>query len=280
MTRTHPPIPSPSGSTSGESGRDRGIWFKYILIVIVAVLLAVGFPGDVGIPEEGRTLLGDLKYDVKTIDAPVATGMKLRVLSYLMTHGPLAPAVRRMLLNKNQFHKLRELSAQIEGSKHSPLTHPMNRHPAKEILLAADVQTASANSLLKDFTALLESSSDATDFSLKHARRTCRFYHQQFKAGVLPSKVIAKTLDKIKQWEKEHKLNIFSAVVPQDVMQAAYESDERYAAGKPLSLIDGVPIAVKDMIMIKNHMNYNGKSPLPEHKDGHIMPEVVSGLSE
>ena len=54
------------------------------------------------------------------------------------------------------------------------------------------------------------------------------------------------------------------------IIKAAKERDVRYANKKPLSIIDGVPISVKDMIYIKDHVNYNGKSPLEEHADGHV----------
>ncbi len=129
-------------------------------------------------------------------------------------------------------------------------------------------------SLLDSFTTLIEESPKATDYSLRSKRRTIRHYHHQYKEhGVLPSDVMKATLAKITEWEKEHKLNIFSAIVPEEVMKAAYESDQRYANGKSLSIIDGVPIAIKDMIMIAKHINYNGKSPKEEYKDGHVMPE-------
>ena len=146
------PAPAPASvkQTQSPPSERRGRPFvKYFLVVIVAVLLALGFPGDIGIPNEGRTILGDLAYDIKVIDAPVATGLKLRVLSYLMSHGPLAPAIRRMLLNQNQFHKLRELSAQIEGSKFVPLTHPIQRHPGFDLQQKAYQQYASQKSLIE-----------------------------------------------------------------------------------------------------------------------------------
>ena len=76
----------------------------------------------------------------------------------------------------------------------------------------------------------------------------------------------------IEKWKKDHSLNIFSAMLPEEIVKAAQESDARYAAGEPISVLDGVPVAVKDMIHIKGHLNYNGKSPLDVHSAGHEMP--------
>lgn len=250
-------------------------------LVIWVILIAIGctfvFQADIGIPEASWTKLGDPTYDIHPLDAPVATGLKLRILAYLMSHGPQAPLLRRYLLNKNGMHKLRELNAQIEGSKFTPLTHPINRHPAQEIIDASHAQVARGETLLQTFSNDLSNDVDKTHqtFSVTHPRRTIRHYNMQYQKGIKPSDIMRKTLSKISQWDSAHGMKMFSAILPDEVIQAAEESDARYAAGKPLSILDGVPIAVKDMIYITNHVNYNGKSPLPEHSAGHITPTAA-----
>ena len=42
------------------------------------------------------------------------------------------------------------------------------------------------------------------------------------------------------------------------VLQAATASTERWAAGKPLGVLDGVPIGVKDDIDVKDYVSHNG----------------------
>ena len=100
-----------------------------------------------------------------------------------------------------------------------------------------------------------------------------RQYHQQYMNGLKPSDVISNTLLRIEEWKEEHKLIIFAKILPDQVMKAALQSDERYAKGKPLSMLDGVPIAIKDMIHVKDHTSYNGKSPLKRHRTGHVEPK-------
>ncbi|KAF4466586.1 amidase [Fusarium albosuccineum] len=42
------------------------------------------------------------------------------------------------------------------------------------------------------------------------------------------------------------------------VLEAARESTERYAAGQPLSVLDGVPVGIKDDTSVKGYRNHNG----------------------
>ena len=123
---------------------------------------------------------------------------------------------------------------------------------------AADIAKKSATmdntteSLLHIFSQTQESNKEATTFAKAFPRRTIRQYHEHYKNGGSVSEVMTRTIDIVNKWEKEHKLIIFSAMIPKEILQAAKESDARYKAGKPLSVLDGVPVGVKDMIYIKN----------------------------
>ena len=44
------------------------------------------------------------------------------------------------------------------------------------------------------------------------------------------------------------------------VEPAAAESSKRYAAGTPLSIFDGVPVAFKDMIAVRGYVMTDGSS--------------------
>ena len=50
----------------------------------------------------------------------------------------------------------------------------------------------------------------------------------------------------------EH-LRIFSSFRPDDIRRQALQSDQRWKHGKPLSVFDGVPVAMKDMIAVAGH---------------------------
>ena len=205
-------------------------------------------------PANGGLRLGDPTYDIKQLKAPVVSGWKLQILSYILTQTRFGPSIRRFLLNDNNMHRLRELSAQI-GPNHPPLSFPIRR---KNMNLREDIEDNN-ESLYENF---LLSSPTTPDAYKNFPRRTIRYYHEQYLSQKWkPSEVMAKTLKQIDDFERGPlKLNIFTSIIPEEVMKAAEESDRRYAKGTPLSVLDGCPVGIKDMIYIKNHINYNGKS--------------------
>ena len=127
-----------------------------IVVAVCAVILSLGFSPDKSISHSTVPVLGDTTYNVNILDAPVATGMKLRFLSWLLVQTPLGPALRRHLLKNNNFHNLRGLSAQIPGSGHPPLTHPVNRHPAQDIVSKSLSQEQTGKTLLESFTSMIQ----------------------------------------------------------------------------------------------------------------------------
>ncbi len=75
-----------------------------------------------------------------------------------------------------------------------------------------------------------------------------------------PTSVMRRTIATIKNWENQGFV-IFSSLLEADVLAQAAASDKRFAAGTPLSILDGVPIAFKDSILVAGHNIYEGKNP-------------------
>ena len=93
-------------------------------------------------------------------------------------------------------------------------------------------------------------------------------YHQAYLSHkVHPSDVIKIAQSRIREWELE-KFPIFSSLNESDIMDQAIESDARYLNGIPLSVLDGVPIAFKDVVNIRNHITRNGKKPSVSWQSG------------
>lgn len=85
-------------------------------------------------------------------------------------------------------------------------------------------------------------------------------YYNNYKNKLIkPSDIIKKTLNTIQKWENEQ-FFIFSYIKTEEVMKQAYESDKRWALNQPLSVFDGVPVAFKDMMDIKDHIVYEGRN--------------------
>eukprot|EP01034_Spumella_vulgaris_P031759 gene31759-39233_t len=69
---------------------------------------------------------------------------------------------------------------------------------------------------------------------------------------------IQKTLLKVREWESQGFI-LFSSLKESEVLEQPRASDERHRAGKALSVLDGVPVAFKDMMDIKGHTAYDGR---------------------
>ena len=105
-----------------------GMLFVSVLAAVLGIIVALFITSDVtiSIPDQGGLKLGDPTYDIKHLNAPIVSGWKLRILAYILTQTRFGPSIRRLLLNDNNIHRLRELSAQI-GPNHPPLTYPIRR---------------------------------------------------------------------------------------------------------------------------------------------------------
>ncbi|KAL8673581.1 MAG: hypothetical protein Q9168_002013, partial [Polycauliona sp. 1 TL-2023] len=73
------------------------------------------------------------------------------------------------------------------------------------------------------------------------------YYTSAYKAGKLtPTRVITGLLEQISA--KKHHSVAFLQIIPEKVLAAAEASTARYQSGKPLSPLDGIPVAVKDEV--------------------------------
>lgn len=225
-----------------------------IVSIVTAVIVSFLFQGDVPITGT-KVKLGTPGYDIQDVSTPVATGTLLEYLAYLFTQSRFGPSIRRYLLNDNHVEIARDLAAQIHLS---PLYYPMRRVGKDELYAISEEES------IAQLTAALQTGVSGSRGKLSDTPRTIEEYAAFYKEGHLPSQVIQRTLQTMRAWEKEG-FNIFSNVNDEDVMRQAYASDARHKAGQALSVLDGVPIAFKDMMSIENLTYYNGNSNKAKH---------------
>jgi aspartyl-tRNA(Asn)/glutamyl-tRNA(Gln) amidotransferase subunit A len=73
---------------------------------------------------------------------------------------------------------------------------------------------------------------------------------ETYRAGILkPTALTRRFLDRIKDLNPS--LNCFITVLEDSAMEAARQSEERFHSGSPLGPLDGIPVAVKDIMYIK-----------------------------
>lgn len=228
-----------------------------VFVAALAVIVSVLLIPDVAIT--GKSIkLGNTDYDVKVITTPVVTGKALEAFSYVATRTRLGPFIRRYLINDNHVEIIRELAAQITLP---PMYFPMRR-VGKERLYALNEEESD-----KQLSEVIQQGVDRGQYSGSAVGRSAEEYAAYYRSGKgLPSEVMRRTLETIHNWEKQGYV-IFSTLHDDMVMAQAKESDERFRAGKPLSILDGVPIAFKDMMSLAGHIAYSGHDPNPKYSE-------------
>ena len=242
------------------------------------------------------TVLGSPVYDMQSVVAPDASGLLLTALTYLLTATPLGPPTRRFLLNDNKVEILRELAAQAIDTP--PLYYPMRRVGAavhEAHAAAASSPDGSLSVALRDGFAPPSTAGDS-NLNRAHVASTASVYttsedlHAAFRAGsTTPCKVVELVLARVEA------SGAFSSVLPSLAREGAAASTARWAAGRPLGVLDGVPMAVKDMIAVKGLPMFNGKvssnpdpnpnpnpnpnpDPIPSPKPDQVPPRRLGAL--
>lgn len=92
---------------------------------------------------------------------------------------------------------------------------------------------------------------------------TASDYHAMYKSGqVTPLQVTRTILELTSKYSKDKTIYqdawADSHGADHLALEAARASTERYAAGKPLGILDGVPIGVKDDLSVKGYIDHEG----------------------
>ena len=184
------------------------------------------------------------EYNIIELDAPAMSGFLLTIITWIVTRTPLRPFILRFLLNQNEVHLIRDLAAtKLAGLP--PTYYPLARLSAADYdyhVQAAQLESSSESSVLSQGLPLVQ----GTKY------RTVMDYHQLYLSGkATPTQVLTKVLQGCDTLQHLH---IFSSFRHDNVLQQAAESDERYKAGTPLSVFDGMPIGVKDVVHVQGHV--------------------------
>lgn len=104
--------------------------------------------------------------------------------------------------------------------------------------------------------------------SLRHGKTDTRYYsaadyHEMYRSGKVTPLQVAETLLGFTSNDSDKDSIYKDAWAPtygsdRLALEAAKASTERYASGKPLSVLDGVPIGVKDDVPVTGYTCHNG----------------------
>jgi Asp-tRNA(Asn)/Glu-tRNA(Gln) amidotransferase A subunit family amidase len=173
---------------------------------------------------------GTSNYDLKSVKLPRLTGGGLSFMAGALESGFMRGLLMPSMLKSGGITDFRALSPE-----ESPTVFPIFFSDKK----AAVEEGPDLKALNK-----IEGRAAAVPF------RTVRDYAGAYKEGKAnPEDIAKKALEAIKNADAVNlKLRAFIAVNEGDVMQQAKASAERWKDRKPLSVLDGVPVAVKDEV--------------------------------
>jgi Asp-tRNA(Asn)/Glu-tRNA(Gln) amidotransferase A subunit family amidase len=167
------------------------------------------------------------QYDLKSVKLPYLAGGALKLFASLV-EGGLKGALIPTLFKSAGVTWLRKQHFD-EAPTYAPIHH--TGHLQKESASVPEAEFPNSPSQGKGFA-----------FTSIHE------YANAYRAGTLtPEDVANQVLKAIEQSDASSQpLRSFIAVNREDVLRQAKESTQRFKNGKPLSLFDGVPVAVKD----------------------------------
>eukprot|EP00937_MAST-01D_sp_MAST-1D-sp2_P004156 g4156.t1 len=231
------------------------MWQRAVWVALLAAFV-VRFGSDPHIAggTESSVRLGQPGYDYRPVQAPAATGWALKALAFVLTRTPFGPLVRRHLLDDNSLSTLRELAAQAPELQ--ALSTPLLRlSPAARAAHEAEAEEAAAAGLSAE--AVLRSGLRVGD---NGGGSRIEGYHAAYRSGSLDPVTAARRLLRAVR-ARQAAYMPFASVLESDVLAQARASAARWrSANGPISVLDGVPVAVKDMIDTRGHLTSDGSA--------------------
>ncbi|MEW5734745.1 MAG: amidase [Thermodesulfobacteriota bacterium] len=187
-------------------------------------------------------------YDLSSVTLPVMTGRVLATAAKILENPAARALLLPKLLNDAGITKLRSLCPE-EVPTGSPLVAPVGKKAKK----GADLS-------VEDLKQNSGQCPGATVADLALAFREGRISPETVAEKALSAISDSKTGNRAMHW--------FVTVNSDDVLAQARESARRIGSGKPLSVLDGIPVAVKDEVDVKGYpttvgTSFLGKSPAP-----------------
>lgn len=221
-----------------------------IVVTSCLVVLCIGLStSEIPLGKEFNTILGTPDYDITPVKAPSFNGYLLVLVSKVIGNTTFGHMIARRLVNDNRPDELRDLARQATKQGAPIVAMPFCRVDGSQV---TDAMAATATNAIKKGLPRSYNSNGTDGYTINGVLD----YNDAYKAGtVTPSQMMRRVLDGMDQMKY---MNMFVACHKEDVMEQAKASDERWKRSKPLSIFDGVPIAVKDMINVKGYKCSDG----------------------
>ncbi|TMW60957.1 hypothetical protein Poli38472_000999 [Pythium oligandrum] len=225
-----------------------------LVAAISAILTGLLLLGeDARLPEysvlkQQHAVMAEGGYDLQVMDSPRLTGAPLKFFAFVLRTPVLGRIVSKVLHAENQMLEIRRVASSIPDM---PLYYPYFDPPKTTANSEAPIDLAAFSS--KNVNAKTSNTKGFKHWSISD-------YTSRYASGALSPVQVAKAfLAAVRESEQgEQPLRVFVETFDEEIMEAARASAARYAEGKPLGVLDGVPVAVKDELEIKGHQTSFG----------------------
>ncbi|KAG0583700.1 hypothetical protein KC19_3G156200 [Ceratodon purpureus] len=214
-----------------------------------------------------EVLHSEVKLNITNIVAPKLTGWPLRLFVWAQDSFLLGDFIKSNFLRMNKFPQYtREIII-----PDTPMYQP--EYPANQDLEAVVKFFPEGSSSRERVAYTLECLPPPVSHFQNKSRPflywTVRDYVEAFTTDRLtPTEVAERIIAAVEEAKKGSPyLVYFISFLPEDVRKQAAESTERYKEGKMLSVLDGVPLAVKDDIDCVPHPSTAGTKWLPQVRE-------------
>lgn len=235
-----------------------------VFIAIAAIILGGLYWSEFGplsIEVENRPV-----YDLKVINTPPLDGWKLRAFLWAIETWPLRPIITGFIRKDSELYLPRAMAAnKVRDANVAdlPATFYPHSQPTQQATQLA--QQSHDPDLVMKFPSPLYVKQEEEEKKVKvdHFRYyTIEDYARVYREGKVSVVQVAKSvLSVIRDSDSQkwpHPLRAFIAVHDDDVLKQAQESQTRFNNGNPLSIFDGVPIAVKDEFDVRGYVTTGG----------------------
>eukprot|EP01132_Coremiostelium_polycephalum_P004269 gene4269-5342_t len=193
-------------------------------------------------------------YDLEPILLPRVSGFLLRALVFLCETSPFKNFLLSSMYRKNNFDKIKDFKID------NPIT-PCPVVPKLDNGLGFQYENYTAKEFIKDPSIL-----DISQLPSSVTVNSTLYYHDAYKNKTTDPVAVGESFTICKNLSETHNppLKAISQSNPDDIMNQAQESAERWRNGAPKSIIDGVPISIKDEMNLYGYTTTAGTKFVPE----------------
>ncbi|MCJ1346125.1 hypothetical protein MMC31_004337, partial [Peltigera leucophlebia] len=220
-----------------------------------------GYP----IPKEGP----DTGFTRKYLENPVLRGTQLGIAAWAVSK---FQTLARYLWNNAGFNELRQYEQFLHDfePRYDPTVIPIKPATAAAVKDSSSIEPSGHSpALLTQLESHLNELAIVGKYREYNPRHyTVADYNTAYKSGILEPLAVAKAILKILQTSPAHKV-AFVRSHETIVLAAAKASTARWKAGQPISVLDGVPVGVKDEVDLDQYqMHLGSKREFTRSKGG------------